>query len=157
MADQVRTLTTVATPHRGTYMADWFQANFRQRVPLLLALEAVGISVDGFHDCRPAVCREFNAATPDAPAVRYFSYAGDVPLARVTPMLRRSWELLWAAEGANDGLVSVQSARWGEFLGTIYSDHFAQTPDGLFIHPREDFDSLRFFLRVCEDLARRGF
>jgi triacylglycerol lipase len=157
MAEQVRSLTTVATPHHGTYMADWFRANFKQRVPLLVALQAMGISVDGFHDCRPSTCREFNATTPDAPSVRYFSYAGDVPLAKVTPMLRRAWVLLWAAEGPNDGLVSVQSARWGEYLGSVYADHFAQTPDGLFIHPREDFDSLSFFLRVCEDLARREF
>lgn len=157
MASQVKTLTTISTPHHGTYMADWFRDNFRHRVPLLVALEALGVSVDGFHDCRPSICRTFNARTPDLPGVRYFSYSGDVPLARVTPMLRRAWELLAAAEGPNDGLVSVQSARWGEFLGTIPADHFAQTPDGLFVHPTESFDSLRFFTRIVEDLARRGF
>jgi hypothetical protein len=53
--------------------------------------------------------------------------------------------------------VSVRSARWGEFLGTIYADHFAQTPDGLFVHPGENFDSLSFILHVVENLARRGF
>ncbi|MBY0526415.1 MAG: hypothetical protein K2R98_23680 [Gemmataceae bacterium] len=157
MADRVRSLTTVATPHLGSYMADWFLANFRQRVPLLLALEAVGVSVDGFGDCRPAICRAFNSTTPDMPQVRYFSYGGDVPLARVTPMLRRAWDLLTPLEGPNDGLVSVKSARWGEHLGNVCADHFAQTPDGLFIHPEEDFDALGFFLSVVDDLARRGF
>jgi triacylglycerol lipase len=156
-AEQVPSLTTISTPHRGTYMADWFRANFGRRVPLLGALRTLGISVEGFNDCRPSVCRDFNARTPDDPRVRYFSYAGNVPLHKVTPMLRRAWELLEAEEGPNDGLVSVQSARWGEFLGTVYADHFAQTPDGLFIHPGEDFDSLTFFQRLGEDLARRGF
>jgi len=157
MADQVRSLTTISTPHRGSFMADWFRANFDRRVPLLGALRAMGISVEGFNDCRPSVCRLFNERTPDAPQVRYFSYAGAVPLHKVTPMLRRAWDLLTAAEGPNDGLVSVASARWGEFLGTIYADHFAQTPDGLFVHPGESFDSLSFILRVVENLARRGF
>jgi len=45
----------------------------------------------------------------------------------------------------------------GRYLGTIRADHFAQTPDGLFVHPEESFDSLGFFLRMVEDLARRGF
>jgi triacylglycerol lipase len=157
MADQVRSLTTVSTPHRGTYLADWFTANFRQRIPLLLALEALGFNVDGFRDCRLAACEEFNAATPDMPGVKYFSYGGEVPATRVSPALRRSWNLLTPVEGPNDGLVSLASARWGEFLGTIHADHFAQTPDGLFLRPGEDFDSLGFFSRLVEDLARRGF
>jgi triacylglycerol lipase len=157
MADRVKSLTTVSTPHRGSPLADWFLANYRHRVPLLLALEALGISVDGFRDCRLAECREFNARTPDAAQVRYFSYAGEVPLSRVTPMLRRGWEILTAAEGPNDGMVSVPSARWGEFLGIVPADHFAQTPDGLFIHPVESFDSLGFVMRVIEGLALRGF
>src|SRR5262249_55243094 len=63
MAEQVRSLTMVATPNRGTYMADWFQANFRKRVPVLLAMEALGVNVNGFRDCRPAACVAFNAAT----------------------------------------------------------------------------------------------
>ena len=53
-----------------------------------------------------------------------------MPAARVTPVLRRSWSMLTALEGANDGMVSMASARWGEYLGTIYADHFAQTPHG---------------------------
>jgi triacylglycerol lipase len=155
MAGQVKSLTTISTPHHGTPVADWFEANYRRRVPLLLALEALGGNMDGFRDCQLAACRDFNAQTPDVPGVRYFSYVGDVPQSRVAPMLRRSWALVAATQGANDGLVSVTSARWGECLGSVSADHFAQTPDGLFVHPCEKFDSLGFFVRLVEDLARR--
>lgn len=157
MADRVRTLTTIASPHRGTYLADWFLANYRNRVPLLLALEAAGVNLNGFRDCRPGVCAEFNARTPNAPGVRYFSYVGEVPQWKVTPVLRRAWTILTAVEGPNDAMVSTTSARWGEYLGTISADHFAQTPDGLFVRAAEDFDSLGFCTRIVEDLARRGF
>jgi len=157
MENRVRSLTTIATPHRGTYLVQWFIENFRQRVPLLLAMEAMGVNVDGFRDCQPEVCKEFNARTPDRPEVSYFSYGGAVPAARVTPLLRRAWNLLNAVEGPNDGMVSVKSARWGEYLGTIHADHFAQTPDMVFVHPNEDFDPLGFYFRMIEDLARRGF
>jgi triacylglycerol lipase len=157
MADRVRSLTTIATPHRGTYLVDWFLTNFRSRVPLLLALEAMGMNVDGFRDCRPDACRTFNERTPNMPGVRYFSYAGAVSSSRVTPLLRRAWSLLSAVEGPNDGMVSLESARWGECLGVIHADHFAQTPDRVFVRPGEDFDALGFYFRLLEDLARRGF
>ena len=157
MADRVRSLTTIASPHRGTYVAEWFLANFRSRVPLLLAMEAMGMNVDGFRDCVPSACRVFNDSTPDLPGVRYLSYAGAVSSSRVTPMLRRAWSLLTAVEGPNDGLVSLASARWGECLGVLHADHFAQTPDRVFVRPDEDFDALGFYLRLIEDLARRGF
>jgi triacylglycerol lipase len=157
MSGRVRSLTTISTPHRGTYLSDWFLANYRQRVPLLLALEALGMNVDGFRDVGPAACREFNACTPDSPLVRYFSYGSSVSQVHCTPVLRRAWNLLNTVEGPNDGLVSVASARWGEYLGTLHVDHFAQTPDMAFVHPTETFDPLAFYFRLLQDLARRGF
>jgi triacylglycerol lipase len=157
MAEQVRSLTTIATPHRGTYLVEWFLANYRTRVPILRAFEAAGISLDGFHDCQRTTCREFNAATPDIPEVKYFSYGGRVPSSHVTPPLRRAWSLLYSVEGPNDGMVSEASAHWGEYIGTVHADHFAQTPDMLFVRPGEDFDAPGFYCRVLEDLARRGF
>jgi triacylglycerol lipase len=156
MADRVASLTTIAAPHRGTTVADWFCLHFRQRLPLLLTLEAFGINVDGFGDCRTDICRAFNERTPNAPGVRYFSYTASAPLARVSPLLRRAWNILTPAEGPNDGLVSVRSAAWGEVIGTLSVDHFAQTPDGLFVHPGENFDAVNFYSRLIEDLAHRG-
>jgi len=70
----------------------------------------------------------FNPRTPDDPRVRYFSVAG-----RTGPL--NIWHPLWfpkvVLDGANsregnDALVSVESARWGEFLGTLEgADHWA--------------------------------
>jgi triacylglycerol lipase len=156
MADRVASLTTIAAPHRGTTVADWFCLNYRQRVPLLLALEAFGINVDGFRDCRTDACQVFNERTPDAAGVRYFSYTAAVPSSRVSPLLRRAWNILTPAEGPNDGLVSVRSAAWGQVLGMLSVDHFAQTPDGLFVRPGENFDALNFYGRLIENLAHRG-
>jgi triacylglycerol lipase len=157
MADRVRSLTTVATPHHGTHLVDWFLTNFHRRVPLLRAFEALGVSLDGFRDCKPETCVGFNAATPDMPGVAYFSYGGAVPVSRVTPVLRRAWSLLTAVEGPNDGMVSDASAHWGQYIGTVHADHFAQTPDMTFVRPGEDFDAAGFYCGVLEDLARRGF
>ncbi|KAH9950676.1 alpha/beta-hydrolase [Amylocystis lapponica] len=80
----------------------------------------------------------FNPSTPDDPSVKYFSVA-----ARLANM--SVWHPLWlpkmvldgfeererarlgggAGEWGNDGLVTVQSARWGEFLGILEGcDHW---------------------------------
>jgi triacylglycerol lipase len=157
MADRVRSLTTISTPHHGTYLADWFIRNYRHRFPLLFAMEALGVSMAGFRACLPAACAEFNARTPDAPGVRYFSYGAAVSQALVNPLFRRVWNILTAVEGPNDGMVSVASARWGEYLGTISADHCMQTPDAILKDPGQSFDTLGFYLTIAEDLARRGF
>ncbi len=156
MADHVASLTTISTPHRGSPAADWFCTQYQRRLPVLVTLEAMGLNVEGFRDCQTAACRLFNERTPDSPRVRYFSYGGAVGSAHVAPMLRRGWQLISSTEGPNDGMVSVQSARWGEYLGTINVDHYAQTPDGLWLHPAETFDSVAFFAQLVQNLARRG-
>jgi triacylglycerol lipase len=156
LAHRVRSLTTISTPHRGTALAEWFHANFREGLPLFLPLEALGLNLAGFGDCRPSRCSEFNERTPDAPEVRYFSYTAATAPPRITPVLRRAWNIVTPREGPNDGIVSVRSARWGEELGTVNADHFAQTPDLALLRPDENFDTLGFYSRLIEDLARRG-
>ena len=157
MANRVKSLTTIATPHHGSYMANWFLENYHQRVPVLRAMEAIGVNIDGFRSCRPEICEVFNLDTPDMPEVQYFSYSGEVPQWRICPILRRFWNILTPIEGPNDGMVSVTSAHWGTHLGTTPADHFAQTPDTFLTHPAETFDALEFYLRAADDLAWKGF
>ncbi|KII91077.1 hypothetical protein PLICRDRAFT_556245 [Plicaturopsis crispa FD-325 SS-3] len=75
----------------------------------------------------------FNPATPDDPHVKYFSVAARMGAVSI-------WHPFWLpkmvidafeertgvqADRGNDGLVTVQSAQWGEFLGTIEgADHW---------------------------------
>lgn len=60
---------------------------------------------------------EFNPKTPDIPGVKYYSVAGDIQPAIYNP-LYFPFKNVERVEGPNDGLVSVESAKWGEFLGT---------------------------------------
>jgi triacylglycerol lipase len=156
MAPRVASLTTIATPHQGTYLADWFCTIFGRRLPLFKLFEALGVTTEGYRSCRRADCREFNARTPNMPGVRYFSYAAALPHAPSGPVLRMTWRILRRVEGPNDGMVSVASARWGEFLGVIPTDHFTQTLETPFLHPAQDFDALGLWARLVEDLAHRG-
>ncbi|KAH8987233.1 alpha/beta-hydrolase [Lactarius hatsudake] len=156
-------LTTIATPHRGSPFMDWCKEYLglgRRRpeddeerstmttIDPIDAAEQVRSQTRslpssfttfllGLFDS-PAyanlttsyLTETFNPRTPDDPRVRYFSIAGRMTAPNI-------WHPLWfpkvvldSAAGAdtagNDGLVSVDSARWGEFLGTLEgADHWA--------------------------------
>jgi triacylglycerol lipase len=60
----------------------------------------------------------FNEQTPDVEGVRYFSWG-----AWYEPGLIDTWKyphsVIMEQEGPNDGLVSVESSRWGQYLGTL--------------------------------------
>ena len=65
--------------------------------------------------------KEFNAATPDAPTVKYFSYSAAATFPIYSPFYV-SYKYIKAIEGDNDGLVSVQSAKWGTRLSLCHQD-----------------------------------
>ena len=118
---QVRSLTTVGTPHRGTAFADWGIARLSRILSPLF--RACGIAADCFFDLTTDACRRFNEDTPDAPNVRYFSVAGVCEKPWLTAGWRVPAGVVRRFEGANDGIVSVASATWGERTEVWAGDH----------------------------------
>lgn len=168
MHDAVASLVTVSTPHRGTGIADivlerpeWMRRwtagvlNWMGQTALEDAsadfLRSVAELTPDF------VTVAFNTRAPDHPGVRYYSFAGragrgtNVP---INPWLRILNRQLYPREGINDGFVAVDSARWGEYLGTVDADHAQQV--GL-TFGLGDFDSNAFYCSVVERLANDGF
>lgn len=100
---------------------------------------------------------KFNAEVVDAPGVKYFSMGFYIP----SPVETHStipW--LWATHGLiagagyrdNDGMVSVESARWGQSLGEFAGDHYSETsPVPLIGGP----GYLEIFTRVLMNIERR--
>lgn len=118
---QVLSLTTLGCPHRGSAFADWCIAWFgRITRPVFRKL---GWNDAAFYDLTAEACERFNEVTPNAPTVRYFSVAGVID----KPCLTAGWRIpSWIVErveGANDGVVSVTSATWGERTTLWRGDH----------------------------------
>lgn len=168
MYEAVACLTTISTPHHGSSVADIILSQpERLRTWAAELVNWVGTSamvgstsdvLQALSELTPAfLCETFNPAVPDHPSVTYWSYAGgagkgtDVP---INPFLRLPNWLLYAREGINDGFVSVESARWGTFLGTVGADHSQQV--GLQILPG-GFDSNAFYRGIALRLADAGF
>jgi triacylglycerol lipase len=122
MAPRVLTLTTVGTPHRGSAFADWGIGRFARLVRPLFHFAT--LPYQAFFDLTTPHCEEFNQRTPDAPGVRYFSVAGHFRLHWLAPEWQLPARIVHRVEGPNDGVVSVASARWGEFLGEWDGDHY---------------------------------
>ncbi len=133
---KIISLTTISTPHRGSPLADYVIDNLigresisyallttGERLPSLLALmnnlrlpdsgDGSAFSALGTHSMK-----EFNAEIVDDEAVTYFSWGASYEPGPLDPF-RWSNSVILAKEGPNDGLVSVHSARWGEYRGTL--------------------------------------
>jgi len=150
-AARVASLTTITTPHRGSAFADWVaerveQTNWADELLKFLSLYSAALQ----NLTRAHVQEEFNPATPDHPEVSYFSYGGAKKRRHVFLPLRFSHRVISKAEGPNDGLVSVESSRWGEYLDTLRADHLD------LINWGQEFDARRVYRDIANLLAERG-
>lgn len=119
-ARRVSDVITLGTPHRGTMLADLVH-RLRHRLPAPLR----EIDRGGLADLTRAAARRFNDAVPDRGDVRYHAICGRIAPRAVPMLLQPFARRLAAHEGDNDGLVSVDSARWGDTLVVDDADHWA--------------------------------
>lgn len=115
---RIRSLTTIATPHRGSPIASLVLGNNGLFSALLRR-----ISTPGLHDLTPEACARFNREVTDRPDVRYRSFAGVRPTDEM-PLVFRPWTgSIQDSSGDNDSQVPLTSAIWGEFKGRLRADH----------------------------------
>lgn len=117
----VLSLTTIATPHRGSAFADYIFSQIGPgNIPKVYKMmEHFGFETGAFRQLTQSYMAEkFNPRTPDVEGVRYYSYGASLH-PQVTSVFRQSHGIVMAAEGDNDGLVSVASSKWGTYKGTL--------------------------------------
>ena len=171
-ADYVASLTTVNTPHRGCIFADYLLDKIPHKVCCSVAskynktLSRFGDHDPNFmeavQDLTASSCERMNTMLPDSPQVYYRSVGskmnrasgGRFPLNMVYPLVKHF-------DGANDGLVSVESMRWGsDFI-------YLEVPEGRGISHgdmidlnRENiagFDVREFYVKLVHDLKEMGY
>ncbi len=143
---KVVSCTTISTPHKGSTFADYVIDNvigrelglvlapcvirtlslsspLGDRLPLWLALlDTLKFpnSGDGsaFESLGTDAMVLFNEEVPDDPNVKYFSWGATFDPG-LLDTFRWPHSVILEKEGANDGLVSVESAKHGEYMGTL--------------------------------------
>ncbi|RDL38960.1 uncharacterized protein BP5553_03300 [Venustampulla echinocandica] len=163
----VLSLTTIATPHRGSAFADYcFEEIGPHYLPRIYNFfNHWGISTGAFSQLtRKYMCEEFNTKVLDAAGVRYFSY-GATSNPHLFSVFKHPHSILAKLEGPNDGLVSVASAKWGTYKGTLVGvSHldlinwtnrlrwFASRVAGI----DRKFNAIAFYLDIADMLAKEG-
>ncbi|EAW10914.1 triglyceride lipase [Aspergillus clavatus NRRL 1] len=164
---KVLSLTTIASPHRGSAVADYVLGQIGdERLPQLYqALKRFKVETGAFSQLtRDYMENTFNPNTPDIEDVRYFSYG-----AAMEPSF---WSVFWYShrvlkeiEGYNDGLVSVASSKWGKYKGTLegvsHLDLINWTNRlkwlaGEITGNRQRFNAVAFYLDIADMLAKEG-
>ncbi|KAI8956709.1 putative triacylglycerol lipase [Daldinia sp. FL1419] len=162
----VKSLVTVASPHRGSAFADYvFSEIGAERLPSIYELvQGVGVDTGAFEQLTPKYMTEsFNPRTPDDPTVRYFSYGAMMDQPPLLSPFRHSHKIINNTEGPNDGLVSVASAKWGSYKGTLvgvshldlinWTNHLRWTLLK-WMGRGPNFNAIAFYLDIVDMLAK---
>jgi triacylglycerol lipase len=169
ITDRIASLTTVATPHHGTFLADlilktpeiiteklsdivdWFGNSVypREKSEVLSSVEQL---------CRNYIQEEFNPNTHDVKDFPYFSYSAAVGKGTnysINPVFMFQNTQIFAKENINDSFVSVESAQWGEHIGTIPLSHMNQINVQVSKENRPKYKD--FWIGVVKMLRDKGF
>lgn len=165
---KVVSLTTISTPHHGSEVADFIMDTVN---PKLIFSQAIPQLTTDY-------LKEFNEEVPDKEDVAYFSYG-----ARFTPRwfnaFRTPWNIMRHRIDRdnnrnkeyksldNDGLVSVESAKWGKYLGTLdqvdhldlinWTNRLRTFIDLYLFNHKPTFNALAFYSHIVNSLSKRGF
>ncbi len=174
LGDKVASYTSLSGPHRGSSVADTI-FNIVPNEGWDLAGDALDIvytfifgdddpnSLDnGLEVTRPYMNDVFNPNCPDVSGLYYQSYTSKIRYLSNSIILQIPWLICKAYEGDNDGLVSVSSAKWGNFRGVISGSWWSGGVDHLnivnqFFGITPGFDAPEFYIDMVEDLKNKGF
>jgi len=128
MEQYIASLTTICTCHHGSKTIDYVI-----KLPkVILNIVAFFVNLffrilgdkkpDFLNTCQQlstSFCLEFNEKITDSPKVKYISYAAKMKNVFSDIMLAFPFFVVKHIDGDNDGLVPVESAKWGDFKGVI--------------------------------------
>ncbi|MDR2932306.1 MAG: triacylglycerol lipase [Oscillospiraceae bacterium] len=170
MGDYVASLTTISTPHRGCRFMD-FACHLPERFYRFLArifnavFKKLGDQNPDFYTATRQFTTGnsivFNRDVPDCPGVYYQSYMTKMKNAASDWLLSIPYLIIKTLEGANDGLVSEESAKWGHYRGIITAKKRRGISHADIIDlKREDykgFDVIETYVGIVSDLKGMGF
>jgi triacylglycerol lipase len=175
LASRVASLTTLCSPHRGSAIADvimgilpdsgeWLVGGILDIVYKFLGDSNPQSAQNGHNLVRSYMINTFNPNTPNMSGVYYQSWATRIyTITADFLMMEGTWLLLNFYEGANDGLVSVDSAKWGNFRGTWTGSWYniggvshLNAVNHLFgVTPGADVEA--WYVDIVKDLKSRGY
>lgn len=172
MGPYVGTLTTINTPHRGCIFAEYLLGKVPEAARRKIAetynaaMRRMGDENPDFlaavTDLTASACAARNAVTPDDPGVVYESIMSYCKRARNGKFpLNMTYPIVKHFDGRNDGLVAVDSARWGSRFTLLEPAGKRGISHGDVVDLNREnipgFDVREFYVNLAADLKCRGF
>lgn len=168
IADHVASFTTISTPHRGTSLAELSLKTpeaIKEKMAELLDWMGNRVYPGARSDSvgsaeqltRSYVTEEFNPNVPDVKGIPYYSFSSAVGKGTDHPIKvisRYQNNYIYQHEGINDGMVSVESSKWGHHFKTGNISHLEQMNLRIKEGRAPQFEA--FWLDVLKKLKEQG-
>jgi len=175
-SDLVASITSISGVHRGSPVADLVLGILPSGVARDVVSGVVNVFWKLFFNGESAdseaavrslatsyMINTFNPNVKDVPGIYYQSYAGKIKTITTSFLVSAPLNAyIKSVDGANDCMVSVNSAKWGNYRGEITGawwcggvDHFMEI--GHFFGVTPGFDAPAFYVGIAKDLQKRGF
>jgi triacylglycerol lipase len=140
--NRVRSLTTLSTPHRGSYLAD-----------LLGMVPGMSRLIPAIPDLSVYGAARFNRETPDNSGTSYLSVPCRTRLLQCCPAMWIPFLILRLKSGPNDGQVPLESAKWGRILEEVEADHIQVLGMRYGLNALQTEHHLDLYGRISETIA----
>src|SRR6056297_3590184 len=174
IGSKVASHTSICGPHRGSSAADvivnvvpdsgqWLVGAAMDVVYSWILGDSNPNSLENAYAVtRPYMNNTFNPNTPNVSGVYYQSMATKIKTITADMVLEPTWLLINFYEGANDGLVSVNSAKWGNFRGVESGAWWCGGVSHInainhFFGITPGFDAEGWYVDIVSDLKDRGY
>ncbi|MDH6379017.1 triacylglycerol lipase [Dysgonomonas sp. PFB1-18] len=171
MGDYVASLTTISTPHRGSALADYGNKHVSDKLYRSVAkffdkyfLKIGDLNPDFYtatHQLTKEYSLRFNENTPDVDSVFYQSYMSLMKNCFSHSLLSVTYLIMRMYDKQNDGLVALDSARWGEFREVFENKKRRGISHGDMIDITrgnyKGFDVIETYINIVSDLKNKGF
>lgn len=168
IAEHVASFTTISTPHRGTSLAelslktpDAIKEKMGELLDWMGNRVYPGAKSDSVGSARQLtrayILEEFNPNVPNVESIPYYSFSSAVGKGTEHPIKvisRYQNTYIYQHEGINDGMVSVESSKWGEHIKTGSISHLEQMNLRIKDGRMQQFET--FWLDVLKTLQKRG-
>lgn len=170
MANKVASLTTIATPHRGSILANhvlnflckWRigrMANFAAKLYARISGDEKPAPIEAAKQLTPEYMMYFNNMVKDTQGVYYQSYGGMIDGNYPRFIGRLKQKLIYKTHGANDGVVPVSSFIWGDYRGIVSSGNAVGVShlEIIGVTRVSGFRVEQFYIDLVAELKHKGF
>ncbi|TYT73573.1 esterase/lipase family protein [Desulfobotulus mexicanus] len=173
LGDKVASHTSIAGPHQGSKLADMIMNGVPGELhglaggamdiiyALIMGDQNPDSLANGWDVTTEIVQDHFNPNTPDIDGIYYQSWAAKAKWGAPSVLMQVPWLIMLGLEGENDGLVSVESAQWGDFRGVQQAAWYSPGCDhlnvvGMFFGITPGFNAPEFYKSIAADLKQKG-